>query len=131
MDQSKTILNFQRRESNPDEIDRLMNIADRSYVETVRRNFHEQAAGAHLVKAVRALAHQGEFTPNAVLRSLVADYEHLARGYSLRNASSSTCDCNFAELFMFRGRCVSCGAGLSEDMRRWRKEVDDAGSTPA
>ena len=131
MEQSEAILQFRRRESHADEIDRLMNIADRSYVETVRRNFHEQAAGAHLVKAVRALANSDRPITEAALRSLVADYEHLARGYSLRNASSSTCDCNFAELFMFRGRCVSCGAGLSEDMRRWRKEVDDAGSTPA
>ena len=130
MDQPETILNFRRRESNPDEADRLAG-NDRSYVQAVQRNFFEQAAGAHFVKAVRALVEQADFTPNAALRSLLNDYEHMARGYSLRNASSSVCDCNFAELFMFRGRCVSCGAGLSEDMRRWRKEVDDAGSTPA
>ena len=127
MDQPKTILNFQRRESHADEIDRLMNIADRSYVETVRRNFHEQAAGAHLVKAVRALAHQGEFTPNAVLRSLVADYDHMARGYSLRNASSSTCDCSGQRDWQFRGRCCGCGANLAPEFIAFRRDVEAGG----
>lgn len=104
---------------------------DRSYHETVQRNFFEQAAGKRLRRMVEALAHQGDFTPNAALRSLLKDYDHEARGFSLRNASSSTCDCNFAELRMYRGRCVSCGCSLAEDMRRWRKEVDDADTSPA
>lgn len=127
MEQSKTILNFQRRESNPDEIDRLMNIADRSYVETVRRNFHEQAAGAHLVKAVRALSNSDRPITEAALRSLVADYEHLARGYSLRNASSSTCDCSGQRDWQFRGRCCGCGANLAPEFIAFRRDVEAGG----
>lgn len=127
MEQPEAILQFRRRGSHADEIDRLMNIADRSYVETVRRNFHEQAAGAHLVKAVRALANQGDFTPNAALRSLVADYDHMARGYSLRNASSSVCDCSGDRDWQFRGRCVGCGAGLAPEFLLYRSDVEAGG----
>lgn len=126
MEQPNTILNFRRRESNPDEVDRLVG-NDRSYVQAVRANFHQQAAGAHFVKAVRALVEQADFTPNAALRSLLADYEHLARGFSLRNAGSSTCDCPGERDWHFRGRCTGCGAGLAPEFIAYRRDVEGGG----
>lgn len=126
MEQPETILQFRRRESNPDEVDRLVG-NDRSYVQAVRANFHQQAAGAHLVKAVRELAYSDRPITDAALRSLVADYEHLARGYSLRNAGSSTCDCSADRDWHFRGRCTGCGAGLSPEFLKYRRDVEGGG----
>lgn len=126
MEQPETILQFRRRESNPDEVDRLMG-NDRSYVQAVRANFHQQAAGAHLVKAVRELAYSDRPITEAALRSLVADYEHLARGFSLRNAGSSVCDCTADRDWQFRGRCIGCGAGLAPEFLQYRRDVEGGG----
>lgn len=108
-----------------EEVEALQN--DRSYHDAVRANFHQQAAGAHLVKAVRELAYSDRPITEAALRSLVADYDHMARGYSLRNASSSTCDCSGQRDWQFRGRCCGCGASLAPEFIAFRRDVEAGG----
>lgn len=100
---------------------------DPSYHEAVRRNFFQQAAGAHLRRMVEIYARQADFTPSGALRSLLNDYEHLARGFSLRNAGSSTCDCSGDRDWHFRGRCVGCGAGLAPEFLQYRRDVEAGG----
>lgn len=113
-----------RHRSHLDEVDDLMGNSDRSFVEKVRANYYELEGGRHVMRMLSAFAAQGDFTPNASLRNLAGEFEHLRRGYSLRNASSGTCDCPGDRDHHFRGRCCGCGASLAPEFLQYRESAE-------
>lgn len=127
MEQPDTILQFRRRESHADEIDRLMGQVDfhfdSAYIDYLARLRNGLAAYQYLERRIAGMAQQADFTPPVVLRTLLHEARAMARGYGVHNSQSGTCDCTNPPREMFEGRCVGCGAGLSPEMRERRREV--------
>lgn len=72
-----------RHRSNMDEVAELMGDADPSFLQVVRRNYHEQEAGRHLAGRIGELSLQGDFTPNTVLDQVMREYDWLLNGNQL------------------------------------------------
>lgn len=101
--------NFRRRESNPDEIQRLMG-ARHQYVE---RHYYALEAGRHVRRMFDAILAQRvpfEDAQDAVrqIAYLAAEYDFIERGDALpvgATVHAKNCDCKTAHLAARDGRC--------------------------